>query len=194
MKSYIYSCLQLLFLLALAATAHAQKMRTTKWESGMMDHRNKVGVWEYYGITPSKEMVVVQRYNHTEKKLVYFRPGAEASYNTEVSPGQWKRRRVDRPPLFIGGDAALATFTTQMQYPQEAQDRNIQGPVLVAFAIDTLGRASNYHMLRSIGGGCDQEALRVARNIPNEWIPARVGSRAVPVEYELTLTFRLAQP
>ncbi len=49
-------------------------------------------------------------------------------------------------------------------------------------------------MLRSIGGGCNQEALRVARTIPNEWIPARIGTRAVPVEYELTLTFRMAQP
>ena len=160
----------------------------------MMDRRTKVGEWEYYGITASKEMVVVQRYDHTTKKLIYYRPIAETAYNTEVSSGQWKRRLVDRPPLFIGGDAALATYTTQIQYPQDAQDRNIQGPVMVAFAIDTLGRASNHRILRSIGGGCDQEALRVVKNIPNEWIPARLGGQAVPVEYELTLTFRLAQP
>ena len=194
MKNTIYFWLQLGLLVCLVFSANAQKMRTSKWESGMIDRRTKVGVWEYYGITPSKEMVVVQRYDHTEKKIVYFRPVAEISYSTEVSPGQWKRRPVDRPPLFIGGDAALASYTTQMQYPQEAQDRNIQGPVMVSFAIDTLGHASNHRVLRSIGGGCDQEALRVVRNIPNEWIPARVGSRAVPVEYELTLTFRLAQP
>ena len=194
MKSTIHSCIQSILLLGVVFGANAQKLKTTKWESGMMDRRTKVGVWEYYGITPSKEMVVVQRYNHTEKKLVYYRPVAETAYNTELTPGQWKRRLVDRPPLFIGGDAALAAYTTQMQYPQEAQDRNIQGPVMVAFAIDTLGQASNHHILRSIGGGCDQEALRVVRNIPNEWVPARVGSRAVPVEYELTLTFRLAQP
>lgn len=169
-------------------------MRTTKWESGMMERRKKVGVWEYYGITPSKEMVVVQRYDHTANKLVYYRPGGETAYSVEVAPGQWKRRPVDQPPLFIGGDAALATYTTQVQYPQEAQDRNIQGPVKITFAIDTLGQTSNHRVVRSIGGGCDQEALRVAKTIPNEWLPARVGTRAVPTEYELTLTFRLAQP
>ena len=193
MKNAIYSTLQLCLLL-LAFGANAQKMRTTKWESGMMDHRKKIGEWEYYGITPSKEMVVVQRYDHTLNKLLYFRPVAESVYSTEIAPGQWKRRIVDRPPLFIGGDAALAAYTTQLQYPQEAQDRNIQGAVLVSFAVDTLGRASNHHVLRSIGGGCDQEALRVAKTIPNEWVPARIGSHAVTVEYELNLTFRLAQP
>jgi protein TonB len=72
--------------------------------------------------------------------------------------------------------------------------RNIQGQVTIGFAIDTLGRAADHRVLRSIGGGCDQEALRVARTIPNEWIPARIGTRAVPAEYELTLTFRMAQP
>ena len=193
MKSTIYSALQL-FLLLLAFSVNAQKIRTTKWESGMLDRRKKVGEWEYFGITASKEMVLVQRYDHTLNKLLYYRPIAENTFNTEAAPGQWKRRLVDQPPLFIGGDAALAAYTTQLQYPQEAQDRNIQGPVMMSFAVDTLGRASNHRVLRSIGGGCDQEALRVAKTIPNEWIPARIGSRAVPVEYELTLTFRLAKP
>ena len=194
MKNTIYSILQLFILLTFSLTATAQKMHTTKWESGMLDHRVKVGVWEYYGFTPSKEQVVVQRYDHTAKKLLYYRPADDKSYSTQVSASQWSRRPVDRPPLFIGGDAALAAFTTQLQYPPQAQERNIQGQVMVGFAIDTLGRTSAHRVLRSIGGGCDQEALRVARTIPNEWVPARVGSRAVAVEYELTLTFRLAQP
>ena len=194
MKIAIYIIVQLFMLLGFGLTANAQKMHTTKWESGMLDHRVKVGVWEYYGFTPSKEQVVVQRYDHTAKNLIYFRPAEDKNYSTLVAPGQWSRRHVDRPPLFIGGDAALAAYTTQLQYPQQAQDRNIQGQVIVGFAIDTLGHATAHRVLRSIGGGCDQEALRVAHTIPDEWIPARVGSRAVPVEYELTLTFRLAQP
>ncbi len=193
MKNTIYAFWQLL-LLGLAFTAHSQKLRTTKWESGELDHRTKVGVWEYYGYTASKEKVVVQRYDHTANQLVYFRPVGEMTYNTEVSPGEWKRRPVDQPPLFIGGDAALAAYTTQLQYPQQAQDRNVQGAVTVAFAIDNQGRASGHRILRGIGAGCDQEALRVAKTIPNEWVPAQVADKPVPTEYELTLTFRLAQP
>lgn len=193
MNNSIYRISQLILLLGFALSAQAQKMHTTKWESGMLDHRTKVGVWEYYGITASKEMVVVQRYDHTAKQLVYYRPGSDALYSTETSPGQWQRHAVDRPPLFIGGDAALAAYTTQLQYPQLAQERNIQGQVTIGFVVDKQGKASAHHVLRSIGGGCDQEALRVAKTIPDEWIPAQLGGKDVAVEYELTLTFRLAQ-
>ena len=195
MDNTIYKLYLLYFLvIGLATSAQAQKMRTTKWESGMLDHRNKVGVWEYYGITPSKEMVVVQRYDHTAKQLLYFRPGNDDLYRAETTAGQWQRHAVDRPPLFIGGDAALAAYTTQLQYPQLAQERNIQGQVTIGFVVDTQGRASGHHVLRSVGGGCDQEAMRVAKTIPDEWIPAQIAGKDVAVEYELTLTFRLAQP
>ena len=192
MKNYIYSLL-FLFLFCGVAPTHAQKMRTTKWESGMLDKRTKVGVWEYYGITASKEMVVVQRYDHSTKQLLFYRPSGDLTFNTELAPGQWKRRMVDRPPLFIGGDAALAAFTTQLQYPQQAQDRNVQGQVTIGFTVDAQGKATNHRVLRGIGAGCDQEALRVVKTIPDEWVQAQVGGQDIVAEYEMTLTFRLAQ-
>ena len=191
MNNYIYS-LFFLFLFFIASSVHSQKMHTTKWESGMLEKRTKVGVWEYYGITASKERVVVQRYDHSTKQLLFYRPSGDLTFNTELAPGQWKRRMVDRPPLFIGGDAALATYTTQLQYPQQAQDRNVQGQVTIGFTVDTLGKATNLRVLRGIGAGCDQEAMRVVKTIPDEWVPAQVGGKDIVAEYELTLTFRLA--
>ena len=192
MKNYIYS-LFFLFLIFGPAPVQAQKMHTTKWESGMLDKHAKVGVWEYYGITASKEMVVVQRYDYSAKQLLFYRPSGDLTFNTEIAPGQWKRRMVDRPPLFIGGDAALATYTTQLQYPQQAQDRNVQGQVTIGFSVDTEGKAINHRVLRGIGAGCDQEALRIVKTIPDTWIPAQLSGQDIVAEYELTLTFRLAQ-
>jgi protein TonB len=61
----------------------------------------------------------------------------------------------------------------------------------VEFVVDTLGRISNHKVVQSIGNGCDEEALRVARTLPNEWVPGRLGTKAVPVVYELPFTFRL---
>ncbi|MDQ2794070.1 MAG: energy transducer TonB [Bacteroidota bacterium] len=168
-------------------------MHTTKWESGLLEKRTKVGVWEYYGITASKEIVVVQRYDHSARQLLFYRPSGDLTFNTEMAPGQWKRRMVDRPPLFIGGEAALAAFTTQLQYPQQAQDRNVQGQVTIGFSVDTQGKATTHRVLRSIGAGCDQEALRVVKTIPDTWIPAQLDGQDIVAEYELTLTFRLAQ-
>ncbi|RZK30626.1 MAG: hypothetical protein EOO63_06230, partial [Hymenobacter sp.] len=50
----------LLFGLLLAGAAQAQKTRDTKYERGLLEQGRKVGVWEYYGYTPSGERVVVQ--------------------------------------------------------------------------------------------------------------------------------------
>lgn len=180
--------------LLLRQPASAQRMRDAKYEKGVLTKGQKTGIWEYYGYTPSGEKVVVQRYDYDSRQLLYFRPGPDITCHTEVSPGKWSYVRPDQPPLFIGSDVALAEYTSRLSYPEAAQARNIQGKVVVAFRIDTLGHLSNYHLVQRIGGGCDEEALRVARTVPEQWIPARLGRRAVAVEYELPLNFRLAQP
>lgn len=193
-RYYLGAFLALMLWLTSSGPARAQRVRETKFEKGVLEKGHKTGVWEYYGYTPSGEKVVVQRYDYDAGRLVYFRPGADVKCRAEVSPGQWGYVRPDQPPLFIGGDAALAEYTRRMVYPPEAISRNIQGKVVVAFVIDTLGQLSNYHLVQRLGGSCDEEALRVARTVPAQWVPARVGSRAVTVEYELPLNFRLAQP
>jgi protein TonB len=175
-------------------TALAQKERETRYEKGTLTKGQKTGVWEYFGYTPSGEKVVLQRYDHDRHRLLYFRPGPDVMYHAEVSPGKWSYVRPDQPAFFIGGDAALAEFTSKLTYPAAAQAGNIQGKVVIGFLLDTLGHTSKHHLVQRIGGGCDEEALRIARTVPEQWIPARVGGRAVPVEYELPLNFRLSQP
>lgn len=185
-------CALLLLLLCPGASAQ-QRSRKTELESGEVDKGRKVGVWEYFSLTRDGRQVLVQRYDHTANKLLYYRPIEDIPYETEVSPGQWARTRVQQPPLFVGGEAALAAYMAKLNYPVQAQNRNIQGKVLVSFAIDTLGRTSGHKVLMGIGGGCDEEALRLCRTIPPQWIPARLAGRAVPVVYELPFTFRLQQ-
>lgn len=171
-------------------TAQAQR-RKSDLESGQMEKGKKVGIWEYSSLTRDGRQVLVQRYDHTANKLVYYRPIEDVPYEAEVQPGQWTRTRVEQPPLFIGGEAALAAYMAKLNYPEPAQRRNIQGRVLVSFAIDTLGNATSHKVLMGIGGGCDEEALRLSRTIPAHWIPARLNGRAVPVVYELPFVFRL---
>jgi protein TonB len=169
----------------------AQRAQLAKYEKGTLQNGQKVGIWEYYGATTTGEQVVVQRYDHDKHKLLSFRPVPYATYLTEVKPDQWRYVQADQPPMFIGGAEALAVYTAQLVYPQEAQERMLQGKVVVTFQIDTLGQVSNYRVTQRIGRACDEEALRVARTIPPTWVPARMGSRAVAVEYELPFTFRM---
>lgn len=191
---HFYKVLPLLVMLGLATSAEAQRQRTTEYESGMLEKGQKVGVWDYFSHTRDGRQVLVQRYDHTANKLVFYRPIEEKPYDAEVKPGEWARTSVEQPPLFIGGEAALAAYIAKLTYPQEAQNRNIQGRVLIEFAIDTLGRAYKHKVLNGIGGGCDEEALRLCQSIPPQWVPARVSGRAVSVIYQLPFTFRLQKP
>lgn len=176
-----------------AVSAQAQKLKKTEWESGQMEKGEKIGVWEYYAHTRDGRQVVTQKYDHTARKLVFFRDFDDVTYAVQTPGGEWSREHLTQPPLFLGGDAALAPFMSKLNYPLQAQNKNIQGKVLVSFVVDTLGRAIDHKVLLGIGGGCDEEALRACRNIPNQWLPARKGSRAVVVRHELPFTFRLAK-
>ncbi|WP_400193022.1 energy transducer TonB [Hymenobacter sp. B81] len=166
------------------------KVRTTDLDSGRVDKGQKVGVWSYYAFTASGRKVLVQRYDHSKRNLLFFRQPDERPYRLQLD-GEWKRDYLDRPPLFLGGDGALSAFTRQLRYPDQARSKQVQGRVVVTFVIDTLGAAHDHKVLTGIGAGCDEEALRVASLIPAQWIPARKNGRAVPVEYELPFVFRV---
>ncbi len=170
--------------------AAAQRQRTTTWESGTLDKGEKVGEWEYYSYSALGERVVTQRYDHTANQLRYCRPD-DKLYKTETAPGRWEPTQLAQAPWFIGGHEALAAYTAKLRYPPVAEARNVQGRVMVEFVVDTLGHLSNFQVVEGIGSGCNEEALRVARTMPNRWVPGRLGTRAVPVVYALPFTFRL---
>jgi protein TonB len=172
--------------------ALAQQSQLDKFQKGTLEKGRKVGIWQYYGYTTTGTLTVVQVYDHSNNKLLYFRPLAATTYRAEVKPGEWRYVQPDQPPLFIGGTEALLVYMAQLVYSQEAQERMLEGKVVVSFRIDTLGRVSNYRLAKGIGRSCDEEAMRVAQIIPPTWVPARVGSHAVAVEYELPFAFHLS--
>ena len=168
----------------------AQSLRTTKWESGALRKGKKVGEWEYFSYSATGERVVSQRYDHTAGKLRFARSDDQA-YQAETAPETWTQTPLTQAPWFIGGHEDLAAYTAKLSYPAAALARNVEGKVIIGFVIDTLGRVSARRVVQSVGSGCDEEALRVSRTIPDAWLPGRVGSRAVRVLYELPFTFRL---
>ena len=182
--------LMLLTLLSQSFFAVAQRSKASKWESGMLEKNEKVGIWEYYSYAADGEQILAQKYDHTADTMVYFRPDGK-EYLAEVQPGIWEMALLSQPPWCIGGREALMTYMAKLNYPAQAQNRNVQGQVVISFLVDTLGHVSNHKVVRGIGEGCDEEALRAARETPARWAPGRMGRRAVPVVYELPFTFRL---
>jgi protein TonB len=99
---------------------------------------------------------------------------------------------LDVLPSFPGGEKARITyFHKQVKYPKFAMDNKIQGVVYVNFIVEPDSSISNISILQGIGAGCDDEAIRAVREMP-EWIPGQKNGRAVRVQITMPLTFSLA--
>ena len=67
----------------------------------------------------------------------------------------------------------------------------IEGKVFVQFVVEKDGSLSDVHVIKGIGAGCDEEAIRVVQNAP-KWKPAKQRGRPVRQRLVLPLTFKLA--
>ena len=98
---------------------------------------------------------------------------------------------VEVLPSFPGGLSALNRFIQrEQQYPDIARENGIKGKVYLQFTVSEQGKLEDVKVLRGIGYGCDEEALRLLSIMP-DWIPGRHSGRVVPVLYTLPITFRL---
>lgn len=98
---------------------------------------------------------------------------------------------VETNPSFPGGDAKMYEYLGKnMNYPPIAQDNNIQGRVYVSFVVEKNGKITDVRVLRGIGGGCDEEAIRVVKSMPS-WSPGKQRGKAVRVRFNLPIVFKL---
>jgi protein TonB len=98
---------------------------------------------------------------------------------------------VEEMPSFPGGEAELLKYVaTHIKYPQIARETGIQGRVFVGFVVEPDGSVSNVKILRGIGGGCDEEAVRVIKSLP-KWKPGKQRGKAVRVSYQIPVLFKL---
>lgn len=81
----------------------------------------------------------------------------------------------------------------QVHYPEEAAKAGVTGKVFVSFVIDTAGCISDITVLKSLGYGCDDEAIRVVKAMPR-WIPGTQSGRPIPVKYNLPVLFGMDYP
>ncbi|MDR9418739.1 TonB family protein [Gracilimonas sp.] len=93
---------------------------------------------------------------------------------------------VEQMPKLIGGMAGLQS---KVQYPTLARRAGIEGRVTIQFIVTENGNVENARVVRGIGGGADEEALRVVREAKFE--PGMQRGRPVRVQYALNIKFNL---
>jgi protein TonB len=97
---------------------------------------------------------------------------------------------AEEMPAFPGGATAFQKFLkAKIKYPEEALRRNLSGKVHVSFVVDEEGRILDPKVVRGLGGGLDEEALRLVRIMP-WWTPGRINGQPVRVVCTLPVGFR----
>ena len=98
---------------------------------------------------------------------------------------------VEEMPAYPGGDQKMMEYIAKnIKYPQIARESGIQGRVFVGFVVEPDGSVSNVKIMRGIGGGCDEEAMRVVKSMP-KWKPGKQRGKPVRVSYTLPVNFKL---
>ncbi|RTQ53685.1 energy transducer TonB [Hymenobacter gummosus] len=96
---------------------------------------------------------------------------------------------VEQMPQPPGGTEDLLQYLDRnVKYPALALRNQVEGKVFVNFIVRTDGQLSNFNITKGIGAGCDEEAIRVLRQMPR-WSPGKQNGRAVNVSYTVPVTF-----
>lgn len=99
---------------------------------------------------------------------------------------------VESNPTFPRGMNAMTVFITKnLRYPARAKRANIQGKVLLNFLVGADGSISQIKIIKGIQFGCDDEAIRLVKEMP-KWIPGIQNGQPVAVRYNLQVDFALA--
>lgn len=93
---------------------------------------------------------------------------------------------VEQMPELIGG---LGAIQSKIHYPDMARKAGIEGRVYVQFIVNERGQVENPRVIRGIGGGCDEEALRAVKQA--KFKPGMQRGRPVRVQYSLPIVFKL---
>lgn len=109
-------------------------------------------------------------------------------------PAETKDSVYNQPevmPEYPGGmDAMLKYLSENIQYPKMARGKNIQGKVLVTFIVEKDGSISDIKVVKGIGGGCDEEAMRVIKTMP-KWKPGMQNGKNVRVSFAIPISFKI---
>ncbi len=93
---------------------------------------------------------------------------------------------VEQMPELIGG---LSAIQKKIKYPEIAKKAGVEGRVIVQFVVDEEGSVVDPQVVRGIGAGCDEEAIRAVQQA--KFKPGQQRGKAVKVKMSLPITFKL---
>lgn len=98
---------------------------------------------------------------------------------------------AEKQPVYPGGMLALFNFLDgELIYPEEALTKKIEGRVFLEYIVEKDGSLSGFKVLKGIGAGCNEEAIRVFQNCP-KWKPGMNDGKIVRVKMAMPIHFKI---
>jgi len=166
---------------------------------GKYSQGKRVGEWVYY----DGKSNIVNKYDFTKDELTYHKPTAlDGNHRYLVINGKDSViAKLDRAPFYLGGEALMSRTTIYgHQPPLAALNKQLVATVVVKFVIDEQGHAGNYTIENPVGYGCDEEALRLAKILPEQWLAGQLNGKnvkavmRVPLSFNFTVTKTINMP
>ncbi|GAA4199729.1 energy transducer TonB [Pedobacter jeongneungensis] len=113
--------------------------------------------------------------------------GTGTADNAEYTTGG-----VDEYPEFTGGAKAWSKYMERnLRYPSKAQEEGAAGKVFVSFVVEKDGSITDVSVIKGIGFGCDEEAMKVIKKSPL-WKPGKNKGVPVRVRYNMAINFQIS--
>jgi len=133
-----------------------------------------------------------EKKNDTLTKINNYNNGMLMSSDEVDTLGKKIFKPVEVVPSFPGGIQAFFNFLWKnLRYPATARENGIQGKVVLSFVVERDGSLTDMKVKSGIGGGCDEEAMRVVK-LSAPWTPGTQGGKPVRVAYNIPVSFTLS--
>lgn len=165
-----------------------------------MLYRDKSSKWKFsfYGLSAVTvlflTLIIAACSDSPKNEKDEQQPSASAFNATDIDNATDDEKiftAVENIPQFPGGAAEMYKYlAANIRYPEAASRANVSGRVFLQFVVRSDGSISDIDVLKGIGSGCDEEALRVVKAMPR-WKPGSQGGKTVNVSYTLPINFQL---
>ncbi len=146
---------------------------------------------------PDRLVISLKNADNTLSQVVVGPATQELSKSSTAAESEVPNKiftAVEQKPEFPGGQPALSQYLSQnIVYPSEAVQNKTQGEVTVSFIVNEKGYVRSPKIVKGLGSGIDEEAVRVVLNMP-QWTPGIQSGRNVPVKYTMPIKFDLLAP
>ncbi|WP_462253726.1 energy transducer TonB [Ekhidna sp.] len=147
-------------------------------------------IWSEEGVVLTNNLKYDAESYSSGKESIHVQPAEDPPVNSYLIDNMIYSI-VDVMPEFEGGVEKFSDFIDEhLRYPSQAKRMGIEGRVFVKYVVEKNGSITNVEVIKGLGAGCNEEAIKVVKLFPNftpatmEEVPVRV-QMVVPIHFKL---------